>query len=137
MLLMYNELRAAEPTGDNGVSGRGYSGRLLAGLQRYDSSCVPTGGAGGLALSRATGPVLGHLVSLFCESSLRTSRGDGGQRLEGTWPFFSSEKSCLITSKKLLSGLPGYTKRGGGAGGGRGDWDGRGERERERKETHG
>lgn len=26
-------------------------------------------------------------------------------------PFFSSEKSCVITSKKLLSGLPGYTEQ--------------------------
>lgn len=103
------------------------------GLQRYDSSCIETGGAGGLARSRATGAVLGHLVSLFCESSLRTSRGDGGQRLEGTWPFFSSVKSCLITSKKLLSGLPGCTEgRGGGRGrGGRGQ----GEKEREKRDT--
>jgi hypothetical protein len=32
----------------------------------------------------------------------------------GAWaacPFFSSEKSCLITSKKLLNGLPGYTEQ--------------------------
>lgn len=29
----------------------------------------------------------------------------------GTCPFFSSEKSCLITSKKLLIGLPRYTDR--------------------------
>lgn len=55
------------------------------------------------------------------------------------WMFFSSEKSCLITSKKLLNGLPTQTgrkekterenkqmsnevnvRRGGGDGGGRG-----------------
>ena len=32
----------------------------------------------------------------------------------GAWaacPFFSSEKSCLITSKKLLNGLPGCTEQ--------------------------
>lgn len=40
-----------------------------------------------------------------------------GQCLEGvpggygTCPFFSSEKSCLITSKKLLNGLPRYTDK--------------------------
>lgn len=27
------------------------------------------------------------------------------------WMFFSSEKSCLITSKKLLNGLPTQTGR--------------------------
>lgn len=29
----------------------------------------------------------------------------------GAWMFFSSEKSCLITSKKLLNGLPTQTGR--------------------------
>lgn len=44
---------------------------------------------------------------------------------KGTWPFFSSEKSCLITSKKLLNGLPRYT-----------DGKKRGEREEKREQTN-
>lgn len=38
------------------------------------------------------------------------------------WMFFSSEKSCLITSKKLLNGLPTQTGR-------------KEQREREREQT--
>lgn len=37
---------------------------------------------------------------------------DGVLQAKGTWPFFSSEKSCLITSKKLLNGLPRCTQAG-------------------------
>jgi ribosomal protein S17E len=60
----------------------------------------------------------------------------------GAWaacPFFSSEKSCLITSKKLLNGVPGYTeqktkrekRKKGGGGKGR-----EGEKERKNKQMN-
>lgn len=58
----------------------------------------------------------------------------------GAWaacPFFSSEKSCLITSKRLLTGLPGCTeqktegKRKEKKGGEREEG-----KEREREQTH-
>lgn len=53
----------------------------------------------------------------------------------GAWaacPLFSSEKSCLITSKKLLNGLPGYTKQETKK---RKEW-GRGRGRREKEQTN-
>lgn len=70
--------------------------------------CVPTE-ATILALSQALSLALSarHLESLGSGSCRGCLLGVPGGW--STWLFISSEKSCLITSKKLLNGLPRYT----------------------------
>lgn len=64
-------------------------------------------------------PPPGHLASPRCPGScgpgsFRLPPDLGLVGLPGEWPavpLFSSEKSCLITSKKLLTGWPGCRKK--------------------------